>query len=383
MDQQQHIEVNGEVLKWARESIALNRNKVSKQSKVSYARLIQLEEGEKLPTLSELRTLSKIYKRTVATLMLYNPPPEKPLPKDRRTLDSKDLGHFDEKTILAVRKARALVQSLLDLRTDAGVATPNFPYRASLQDAPHSIATELRKALFLKEVRQIENPNQALEEYIEKVENTGVAVFQLSLTKDNLRGFSLVDEDLPVIAIKRGGEPVYSKIFTLFHELGHILLHTGGVCDVQLSPEAQQIEKWCNSFAAEMLIPSEELLQKQVVKRHATENVKTWRKMDLIELGKQFHVGPLAVLRSLLEQQLTTPQFYNKHHQAWNKPSFGRSKNPEGRNIAKEVVKEKGRGYVSLAFRAYDQNRIDLKDLADYLGVKLSYIPKTRELMSA
>ena len=44
------------------------------------------------------------------------------------------------------------------------------------------------------------------------------------------------------------------------------------------------------------------------------------------------------------------------------------------------TLKEKGRTYVSPAFSAYDQNRIDLKDLSDFLGVKLSYIPKTRQL---
>jgi hypothetical protein len=38
---------------------------------------------------------------------------------------------------------------------------------------------------------------------------------------------------------------------------------------------------------------------------------------------------------------------------------------------------------VSLAFSAFDQNRIDLKDLSDFLGLKISYIPKTRQLLTA
>ncbi len=74
--------------------------------------------------------------------------------------------------------------------------------------------------------------------------------------------------------------------------------------------------------------------------------------------------------------------YYNDRHQAWNKPQFGRSKNPEGRNIPKEIIKEKGKGYISLAFTAFDQNRIDLKDLSDFLGIKLSYISKTRQLLN-
>ena len=49
----------------------------------------------------------------------------------------------------------------------------------------------------------------------------------------------------------------------------------------------------------------------------------------------------------------------------------------------KETIKEKGRTYITLAFSAFDKNRIDLKDLSDFLGVKLSYIPKTRQLLNA
>ena len=103
----------------------------------------------------------------------------------------------------------------------------------------------------------------------------------------------------------------------------------------------------------------------------------------LVELANHFHVGPLSILRRLLENGLTTSEYYKDRHSTWNKPSFGRAKHPEGRNIAKETIKEKGRTYVSLAFTAFDQNRIDLKDLSDFLGVKLSYIPKTRQLLNA
>ena len=234
----------------------------------------------------------------------------------------------------------------------------------------------------LDEIREIENINQVLEAYIEKVESMGIAVFQLSMTQDKLRGFSIVDETIPVIGIKRGGESPTGKIFTLFHELGHIFLNEGGLCDLSESTNFE-IEKWCNAFSAEVLIPTSELLKMEVVLNQKQLGQKAWAKSDLITLGNHFHVGPLAILRSLLGNNLTTPDFYKEKHQAWNKPQFGRSKKPEGRNIAKETIKEKGRTYISLAFSAYDQNRIDLKDLSDFLGIKLSYIPKTRQLMNA
>lgn len=376
------IQVNNQVLIWARESIALTRNLTAEKLGISFKKLVQIEEGEKQPTLDELKGLSKIYKRTIATLLLTDIPEEKPIPKDRRTVDSKDLGYFHEKTLLAIRKARAIANSYVELKKELGSNIPKLSLYASIHDNPKSVALNVRNTLNLKEIREITNFNYALEAYIEKIESLGITVFQLTLTQDKLRGFSIVDDIIPIIGIKRGGESPTSKIFTLFHELGHILLNEGGLCDLNQMSNIE-IEKWCNAFAAEVLIPTSELIQMKTVLLYKNRGEKIWAKKDLIQLGSHFHVGPLAILRSLLENNLTTSKFYKEKHEKWNKPQFGRSKKPEGRNIPKETLKEKGRTYISLAFKAFDQNRIDLKDLSDFLGIRLSYISKTRQLLNA
>lgn len=377
-----HIEINHKLLVWARESIAMSKNQASERTGISASRLTQLEEGDRKPTLDELKELAKVYKRTLATLLLSEPPKEKPLPKDRRTVNSKDIGKFHEKTIIAVRKARALAQSYVELREELGIQIPKFKITASLKNNPKDIAKKVSELIHISEIREISNINLALEAYIEKVESLGIAVFQLSLTQDNLRGLSIVDDIIPIIGIKRGQEATHSKTFTLFHELGHIILNQGGLCDLSLNTDIE-IEKWCNSFSSGILIPNEELLQSEIVNNQKISGNKIWNKMDLIKLGSIFHVGPLAILRSLLENKLTTPAFYKEKHIAWNKPQFGRAKEPKGRELHKESLQERGRTYVSLAFSAFDQNRIDLKDLSDFLGLKISYIPKTRQLLTA
>jgi Zn-dependent peptidase ImmA (M78 family) len=381
MQDTQNIKVNPLLLVWARESIALTRNQVCEKTGISAKRLIHLETGEKAPSVEELKELSKIYKRTIATLLLTNPPKEKPLPKDQRTVNSAEVGIIHDKTIIAVRKARALAQSFIELKQEFNITVPKFEYSFSLKNDPKELASQLRHEWNLDEVRVIENINYALIGFIEKIESLGIAVFQLSLTQDNLRGFSITDDIIPIIGIKGGGEPTTAKIFTLFHEVGHILLNEGGLCDLSDTSNIM-IEKWCNAFAAEILIPTTELLKMRIVVDHIEKNEKVWMKNTLIELGNHFHVGPLAILRSLLENDLTSVSYYKEKHQAWNKPQFGRSKGLEGRNPAKETIKEKGRTYISLAFQAFDNNRIDLKDLSDFLGVKMSYIPKTRLLLN-
>lgn len=377
-----HINVSHEVLVWARESLAMNRTQASESTGISPKRMAQLESGEKQPSLEELKAMSKTYRRTIAMLLLNKPPKEKPLPTDRRTVDSRELGQFHEKTIMAVRKARALTQLFIELREEMGIPFPPFKLSASIQDNPKDVATKVRQFMQLDEIREIEHIRLALDGYIERVESLGIAVFQLSLTQDNVRGFAIVDDIIPIIGIKRGGEPPHSKIFTLFHELGHILLNEGAMSDLSLNPQ-WEIEKWCNAFAAEVLVPTAELFQMPLVRQYNNEGQKIWEKKDLVELANHFHVGPLAMLRSLLENGLTTKAFYKEKHEQWNKPQFGRAKHPEGRNLAREAVQEKGKTYIGLAFKAFDQNRINIKDLSDFLGVKLSYIPKTRQLLNS
>ncbi len=360
----------------------MNRTQSSESTGISPKRMVQLESGEKQPTLEELKAFSKTYKRTIATLLLNNPPNEKPIPADRRTVDSNELGHFQENTIMAVRKARALAQSFLELREEVGTPFPKFNLSASIQESPKVVADKIRQLLHLNEIRELNNIRLALDAYIERIESLGVVVFQLSLTQDNVRGFAIVDDFIPIIGIKRGGETPYSKIFTLFHELGHIVLNEGAISDLSINTQ-WELEKWCNSFAAEVLVPTSELLQMRILKEYQEQGRKVWAKKDLVDLANHFHVGPLAMLRRLLENGLTTKAFYEEKHEKWNKPPFGRAKVPEGRNLAKEAAQEKGRTYVGLAFKAYDLNHIDIKDLSDFLGVKLSYIPKTRQLLNA
>jgi|SRR5579863_2886661 len=381
MPKQIEIKINHEVLVWARESLALTRQQAAEKTNLTPKRLLQLEEGTQAPKIEELKALSKGYKRTIATLLLNAPPKEKPLPKDRRTIDSHELGNFHEKSIMAVRKARAMARAYVELWHELGLEIPKVKEFASLKDEPSTVAQKIRRLLQLDEVKEITNPNLALEAYIEKVESCGISVFQISLTQDRLRGFSIVDDVVPIIGIKRGGEQPHSKNFTLFHELGHILLNDGGLCDLS-DKTTIGIEKWCNALSAEILVPQKDLLESSLVQAYQRQRQKIWAKQDLITLGNKFHVGPLSILRRLLDNGLITREFYQEKHAAWNKPSFGRAKNPEGRNIAKETLKEKGRTYVSMAFRAFDQNRIDLKDLSDYLGIRVSYIPKTRQLLN-
>lgn len=377
----EYINIVPEVLKSIRLSLGLDLMKVSKRTKIPLDDLKSYESvtGKK-PTLSELSLLAKAYNKPIAALLLYKPIKEKPLPKDRRTVNSEQVGSFDLKTIRVVERARALLDSVLELKKELGLRIEKFSDNATLNSDPVTTANKFRKKWKLDELKVLPNNDAALEGFIEKVEELGIAIFQLPLTKDNLRGFSIIDEEVPIIVIKRGGDPSTAKIFTLFHEVGHILLNESGLCDVGLGSH-QKIEKWCNAFASEILVPTKELLQHETVKSYIQKNNKVWASKDLVEIGNEFFVGRLVILKKLYNHRLTTKAYYEEKLKTWNKPSFGRAKEPEGRNIPKEIIKERGKTFISMAFDAYMQNRINIKELSDYLGAKLIYIPKIRQYL--
>lgn len=85
-------------------------------------------------------------------------------------------------------------------------------------------------------------------------------VLQLTMPTTEVRGFSLSNGPVPTIAVS-SSDAVVARIFTLFHELGHVLLAAGGVClpDPAGASGDDEIEPFCNQFSGALLLPMEML----------------------------------------------------------------------------------------------------------------------------
>jgi Zn-dependent peptidase ImmA (M78 family) len=92
----------------------------------------------------------------------------------------------------------------------------------------------------------------------------GILVLQYRLPDGELQGLSLpaANGGPPVIFVNQG-DWINARIFTLLHELGHLVLaHEGGICDPwrqgsRLS--SQTVEGRCNRLAGAVLVPGEHL----------------------------------------------------------------------------------------------------------------------------
>ena len=128
-------------------------------------------------------------------------------------------------------------------------------------------------------------------------------------------GFSLSDDYAPIIFVN-GRDTKNAQIFTLLHELGHLLLGESGVSVSDGNEELHQQraeqqahnERWCDSFAAHFLVPPAEIRKKVQVLPGDGEEIEEITEDSIEKLASHFCVSTLTILNSLLTEELISMQ---------------------------------------------------------------------------
>jgi Zn-dependent peptidase ImmA (M78 family)/DNA-binding XRE family transcriptional regulator len=372
----QEISVESGVLKWARETIGKSIEDVAKRLDLSENVVEKWENGERRPTLKQLRELSTFYKRPLAVFFLAGPPTEAPIPTDFRTLPRRVKKPFSEKTLLAMRRARRLQSLTRDLNRSLDRESRVGIGQATLADSPATLASRTRGHLCVATEEQWEWKDEAmaLAQWKRHVEECGVLVFELPFPIEEGRAFSFADGDQPVIALN-SNDSTNGRIFSLFHEYGHLLLGQSGICD--LSEEGKVVEQFCNRFAGELLVPGPALLAHPSVEVHGILTV--WKDEDLQQTAREFKVSREVVLRRLLILGRTTERFYQQKRKEWELPPRRRK---GGRRIPpKQCVRQNGIPFTSLVLESARQEKITYRDVSDYLSIGLKHLAAVESLL--
>jgi len=116
------------------------------------------------------------------------------------------------------------------------------------------------------------------------------------LDPDEFRGFVLCDSLAPLIFIN-GADFKSAQMFTLAHELAHVWLGRDGVFDLpDLQPPDNDVERFCNGVAAELLIPAVELQAFWPRARRANQPFQA--------VAAEFKVSPIVAARRALDLNL-------------------------------------------------------------------------------
>jgi len=380
------IPVNGDVLRWARETAGLSIDDAIKKidrKGVTYETVLAWEAEIESPTYTQLERLAyEIYKRPLA-MFFFPEPPEEVTPKQSfRTLPDYEIEIMPSAMRMLLRKASVFQLNLYELYESVNPAIK--PIVQNLSFAPNVSAIEMAKtvreyfSVTVEEQSSWKNTDKALKVWREKLETHGVFVFKDAFHTDQFSGFCLYDENFPVIYVNNS-KPRTRQLFTLFHELAHLLFKTGGI-DTRiddyidyLEGDNKQIEILCNKFAGEFLVPTGVLDLK----------LKNARIDDSLieELAGFFQVSREVILRRIFDKGLINQKYYDDKVSTWVRESTSKSGKGGGGNYYSTQGAYLGGKYIEKAFSSYYQQRITSERLADYLGVKVKNLNGMESLL--
>ena len=354
------VQIPSTVLITLRESSGYSIDDIAKKLKTSTERITIIEQGVVFFTLTQIKKLADIYHRPLAAFFeeIAQEPPYKLT--DFRINRNKKL---TPQVYLAERRAFYLSSKLSELSGEKS-AIPTI--RESLK--PDELAQEFRKHL-KAELLKNEKPGKILGYYKKLLEeNLSIAVIEYPLKADDVRAFC-IPSDISIIVLNESDD-ARVKLFSLFHEVCHLLKRNSGICsmDLEIKGGNQNVEFDCNLFSAEFLVPQNDF--KSEVNRF---NTKEWESISLLSdiYGVSKHVVMLRLLNlNLINQQHYAGLKFNWDQDAIKKKGFGK------RNWENVYQNRVGGLAIKQVNNAYHKGDISYSEVIDILNLKTKYIEK-------
>ncbi|MFA4941084.1 MAG: XRE family transcriptional regulator [Patescibacteria group bacterium] len=375
------LKIEPSILKYARKYSGFSLEDVSKKTKISIEKIKEYEENISEIPLTQIEKFSNIYKRPLAYFLLLKIPHDVILPKDFRIVYKDEELLFSPEILLAIRRARFVQTSISEIED------VKFEYkfpRISMKDDADKIAEWFRKfiGVDLEKQKKWHDAATALREWRKILEEKNIFVLQQNFFSNDISAFCLVDKD-PYIIMLNNAEHENRRIFSLFHEVGHILLHKSGICKPddlsKNSYEYVKIEKFCNQISASILVPKDDFVADMNVKLLSRKEVEDWDENIVKIVARKFKVSREVILRRFLTFGLISEKDYNEKQNFWVK------ENSQYKKIKKKDLKipqyiislsQNGRGVSSLILENYHNNKIGFSAVTEILNLNAKHVSK-------
>lgn len=369
--------INPEMIKWARERSGLSINDLARSMKRDPDVLREWENGERDISYSALESLAYRHFKIPIAVFFFPEPPNVDDPKGNfRRLPDYELERFSPDTIQKIHLAQAYQDSLAELFIDTPpgrmIHKDIIPGNLSVQ----ALAKKVRKYIGISFRRQFafNSSDQAFKAWRHAIEEAGIFTFKDSFKDRFLSGFCLVHEQFPIIMVNNSNS-FTRQIFTLMHELGHILYGVNGVTDIDESyldffdTKEQLVEVQCNRFAAEVLVPEKRF--KSEIPFYEDEGDTA-----ISEIATKYSVSREVILRRLLDFNVIDQSQYVSQSKKWNRDYLRSKKQTSGGNWYLTKMAYLGEGFVQNAFFNFRKGRFDKATLATHLNVKAKNLNK-------
>ncbi len=368
----ERIQITPSVLTWARERAGLSVEDACQ----TFKKIEAWEAGASFPTYPQLEKLAEEFKLPVAVFFFPAPPDIPPISESFRTLPDQQFSEIPRRVRFLLRKAKALQINLAELTGEKNPAprliTHDLTFPVNVEIGKMAGVVREYLGVSLEEQVRWASVEDALEGWRKSLNNSGIFVFKDAFKSDNYSGFCIYEEMFPIIYVNNSAAKT-RQIFTLFHELAHLLFHTSGI-DAEndefietLHGDARRIEIICNRFAAEFLAP-EDAFEAAFAGQPPTEATAE-------VLASRFHVSRESIFRKFLNRGLIDEDTYRRAAARWKRQRNGGT----GGNYYWTKIAYLGPEYITLALSQYYKNKIDDIQLAEYLDTKQKNISKLED----
>ncbi|MBP9919507.1 MAG: ImmA/IrrE family metallo-endopeptidase [Dermatophilaceae bacterium] len=374
--------VDPAMLVWARTTANLEPKAAARKIGLPDDRVEEWEQGSIRPTVAQLRKAAAVYRRSLAVFFLPEPPAGFETLRDFRRVATSSVGVWSTALHAEYRRAHVQRDALLDI-AELDEESPSTAWRSPRAFSDDAALAAWAAGMLHQHAVARRPPPSAdayahLNYWTNAMEESGILVMTTSggdVQVGEMRAFSLYFDELPVVMLN-GTDSPRGRLFSLVHELVHLLLHTEGLCDtttdtVLRSPD-RQLEARCNAVAAEILMPAPELLSSTVVAEHAPGT--SWSLTELLEGAKPHGVSVEAFLRRLVTLRLATLAEYRLFRDSQSAAVITRESS--GGNFYYTKARDLGKGYVRRVADAHRRTLIDSVTAATYLDVKVEQIPR-------
>lgn len=377
------VPVTPAVVEWAIEESGHSLAELAIKLGVSPQTLRAWLSGKDRPSLTEFHRLANTLKRSEASFFLPKPPKGQRLSVQFRHPPDSGRTDLSPVELVYLREASRLQRTVSWALKEMGHAPIDLP-RVEIDSNAEETAVDTRERVVISTQQQLEwrSSTHALNAWRSALEDSGVLVFLLPMGREACRGFSLWDRYAPLIAANTWWNNE-ARSFTLFHEYGHLLTRTASVCSngkPALRTGADPAERWCERFAAAVLLPWAD------VRRHL--RAKGWVPGETITdlsiasvVARRFKASLRATVLRLIDKGVATWDLYDQiPPYVDDKPQGGGG---EGRNRREIREDEYGKRTHNVLLRAVDRDVLTRNDVIGLLDVTDSDLDALRHTSGA
>jgi Zn-dependent peptidase ImmA (M78 family) len=309
-----------------------------------------------------------VFKRNWSVFLLDELPNEKLFSRDNRTVENQTPS-LHEKTIEAIEDANYILEFAGNLTTFKGLRIPKYENIKDL--SPEELGVLIRKESKIDIVDQekFKDASDAFKKWIKFVEGLGIFVSQYPLDKDDkIRAFSLATSNRAIVVLNTK-DTIPGRIFSLLHELCHVLIKSSGICDFHYS-KSSDTEVFCNRFAAEFLAPMEKI--KSYIDAKGNNIISSDLDYHVNKLSSHLKVSQLVIYRRLATLGIITDAEYAKIHKNFLRRFFMFIRTGEetgGPNYYTVKRVRNGEFYSASVLEAYSTGEISAFEAGHALGI--------------